>query len=49
MVRLENNCYCSRVVRGGAFDSPPDELRASARNMGSAPMDSRGFRVVREL
>ena len=42
-------CYSSRVVRGGAFDSPPGDLRASARNMGSAPTDSRGFRVVREL
>ncbi len=42
-------CYSSRVVRGGAFDSPPDDLRASARNMGTAPTDSRGFRVVREL
>ena len=42
-------CYSSRVVRGGAFDSPPDDLRASARNLGTAPTDSRGFRVVREL
>ncbi len=42
-------CYSSRVVRGGAFDTPPGDLRASARNMGSAPTDSRGFRVVREL
>ena len=42
-------CYSSRVVRGGAFDSPPGDLRVSARNMGSAPTDSRGFRVVREL
>ena len=42
-------CYSSRVVRGGAFDSPPGDLRVSARNMGSSPTDSRGFRVVREL
>jgi len=42
-------CYSSRVVRGGAFDTPPGDLRVSARNMGSSPTDSRGFRVVREL
>ena len=42
-------CYSSRVVRGGAFDSPPGDLRVSARNMGRSPTDSRGFRVVREL
>lgn len=43
------NCDSSRVVRGGAFDSPPDELRVAFRNMGASASDSRGFRVVREL
>ncbi len=42
-------CYSSRVARGGAFDSPPGDVRVSARNMGSSPTDSRGFRVVRDL
>ncbi|MCZ6887885.1 MAG: SUMF1/EgtB/PvdO family nonheme iron enzyme [Gammaproteobacteria bacterium] len=41
---------CSgRVVRGGAFNSSPNEARITFRSMGSSAGDRRGFRVVREL
>lgn len=44
-----SRCEAARVVRGGAFDSPPSDLRIAYRSTGSDPADSLGFRVVREL
>ncbi len=45
------NPHCARlkVVRGGAFDGPPDHHRMTFRTMGGDASDSRGMRVVREL
>lgn len=37
------------VVRGGAFDAPPNAQRMTFRNVGGEASDSRGLRVVREL
>ena len=42
-------CGRFNVVRGGAFDAPPNELRMTFRNMGGDASGSRGMRVVREL
>ena len=42
-------CGRFNVVRGGAFDTPPDQQRMTFRNMGGDASDSRGMRVVREL
>ncbi len=42
-------CGRFNVVRGGAYDAPPNELRMTFRNMGGDASDSRGMRVVREL
>lgn len=44
-----SGCEAARVVRGGAFDSQPSDLRIAYRSPGSDPADSLGFRVVREL
>ena len=43
--------HCSRtnVVRGSAFDAPPESHRMTFRTMGGDASDSRGMRVVREL
>lgn len=43
------DCARFNVVRGGAFDAPPNEQRMTFRNMGGEASDSRGMRVVREL
>ena len=43
------DCAQFNVVRGGAFDAPPDQQRMTFRNMGGEASDSRGMRVVREL
>jgi formylglycine-generating enzyme required for sulfatase activity len=41
---------CSaRVVRGGAWDSPPDRLRAAARDAARGAYFNVGFRVARTL
>ncbi len=43
------DCGRFNVVRGGAFDAPPDQQRMTFRDMGGDASDSRGMRVVREL
>ena len=43
------DCGRFNVVRGGAFDAPPDEQRMTFRTMGGDASGSRGMRVVREL
>ena len=44
------NGYCTaRAVRGGAWDSAPEEATPSFRSFSSDANRSRGFRVVREL
>ena len=45
----EPDCGRFNVVRGGAFDAPPDQQRMTFRNVGGDASDSRGMRVVREL
>ncbi len=45
----EPHCGRFNVVRGGAFDAPPDQQRMTFRNVGGDASDSRGMRVVREL
>ncbi|MCY3818268.1 MAG: SUMF1/EgtB/PvdO family nonheme iron enzyme [Gammaproteobacteria bacterium] len=42
-------CARFNVVRGGAYDAPPDDQRMTFRTMGGDASDSRGMRVVREL
>ena len=39
----------SHVLRGGAWDSPPDEATVSYRSFSNRGSGTRGFRVVREL
>ena len=43
------DCSRPKVVRGGAFDAPPEWQRMTFRTMGGDASDSRGMRVVREL
>ena len=45
----EPDCGRFNVVRGGAFDAPPEQQRMTFRNVGGDASDSRGMRVVREL
>ena len=40
---------CSRVVRGGSWDSDPTTARLSFRESSSQGNDDRGLRVVREF
>ncbi|MDE0052872.1 MAG: SUMF1/EgtB/PvdO family nonheme iron enzyme [Gammaproteobacteria bacterium] len=42
-------CARFNVVRGGAYDAPPDDQRMTFRTMGGDASGSRGMRVVREL
>ena len=43
------DCSRPKVVRGGAFDAPPEWQRMTFRTMGGDASDSRGMRVAREL
>lgn len=39
----------TRVVRGGSWDSRPDDIRSAARYSAADPFGDRGIRVAREL
>ena len=39
----------SHGIRGGSWDSQPDELRSAYRNTAGGPNDDRGIRLLREL
>jgi formylglycine-generating enzyme required for sulfatase activity len=48
---VEDGDCSRRVVRGGAYDSPSDKIRASSRDSRAvdAQLDNLGFRVVKEF
>ena len=43
------DCSRPKVVRGSAFDAPPEWQRMTFRTMGGDASDSRGMRVLRDL
>lgn len=46
---VEGSGCGSRGIRGGSWDSTPDEVRSSYRNTARDANDDRGIRVMREL